>query len=107
MITLRCQNKNDRFTVVDGTLLYPVGLVTAQDVALAGGYLSVDEDHYNGGVNGTVNNESYYMYSYGNSWTMSPLSKDGKMIYIDAYGTMRGADANEEYSIISSNSDEK
>lgn len=100
MITLRCQNRNDRFNVVDDTLLYPVGLVTAQDVALAGGYLSVEGDGYNGGVNGTVENENYYMYSYTNSWTMSPLTKDGKVIYIDDHGVMRGADATEEYAII-------
>ena len=100
IITLRCARRNDRFSISDNNILYPVGLLTAQDFALAGAYLHVDEDIYNGGSNNTIENTNYYLYSYSNQWTMSPLSNDGKVIYVDENGTMRGASVTNEYNII-------
>ena len=61
---LTCTNKNDRFTVDDtskgnGALTYPVGLITADEVAMGGGV-------YN------ISNRSYYLYTGNYYWTMSP-----------------------------------
>ncbi len=50
---------NDKFTVVNGKLTYPVGLIT------------VDEAAYAGGVYGT-SNSTYYLYTGEWYWTMSP-----------------------------------
>ncbi len=63
---LTCENKNDRYTVDDtsqgnGALTNPVGLITADEVAMAGG------------VNGVSNtNSSYYLYTGENYHTISP-----------------------------------
>ncbi len=63
---LTCPQKNDAFTVNDtskgnGALTYGVGLVTVDEIVLAGywGY-----------------NSNYYLYSGGGYWTMSPDSFD-------------------------------
>ena len=60
--TLSCQ-VNDSFNVEgikgNGKLTYPVGLITADEVNMAGG------------INGSVN-RLYYLYSGQNYWTMSP-----------------------------------
>ena len=66
--TYICGNENDRFTVStstgNGKLTYPIGLITADEVA------------YAGGVNDT-NNSSYYIAQNAKTgarywWTMSP-----------------------------------
>ena len=64
---LTCSQKNDAFTVNDtnkgnGALTYGIGLVTTDEVVLAGGWSS--------------RNFNYYLYS-GNYWTMSPYSFNG------------------------------
>ena len=61
---LTCTNKNDRFTVSDtsrgnGALTYPVGLITADEVAMGGGVFN-------------TSNSSYYLYTGNYYWTMSP-----------------------------------
>ena len=60
---LTCPQKNDTFTVNDtskgnGALNYGVGLITADEVVLAGGWNS--------------SNYNYYLYTGQNYWTMSP-----------------------------------
>ena len=60
---LKCPQQNDAFTVSDttngnGALTYGVGLVTIDEVYLAGGWSS--------------KNVNYYLYSGGFYWTMSP-----------------------------------
>ncbi len=50
----------------NGILTYPVGLITADEVAMAGG-------------KGGTNNTSYYLYTNKYYWTMSPF-------YLNAYG---------------------
>ncbi len=64
-ISLKCANKNDKYTVSDtseegnGALSNPVGLITASEVRAAGG--------------GTgMTNTAYYLYSGQYYWTMSP-----------------------------------
>src|SRR5574344_209349 len=70
---LTCQNKNDRFTVSDtttgnGNLTYPVGLITMDEVGLAGASMS----------NFTANS-SYYLYTNSLYWTISPRNFDGSL----------------------------
>ena len=63
--TLKCQNTKDKFTVNtsngNGKLTYPVGLITADEIA------------YAGGVYATVNT-SFYLYNSYWYWTMSPAN---------------------------------
>ena len=66
--TLKCSQQNDRFTVDDvsvgnGDLTYPVGLLTTDEVYLAGG----DND----------SNSEYYLYTGNYYWTMSPDNFNG------------------------------
>ena len=61
--TLTCSNKNDSFTVTEtangnGALTYPVGLLTADEIILAGGQNSSNTD--------------YYLYIGDAWWSMSP-----------------------------------
>ena len=62
---LICTTASDKFTVNtstgNGFLTYPVGLITADEVAMAGG------------VYGTTN-EYYYLYTNQNYWSGSPAS---------------------------------
>ena len=81
-LSLKCENSTDRFILGDTRLYYPVGLLTAQDVVLAGGYLyQGDNDLYKGGSFG-ITNTGYYMYSGGDFWTMSSYGNSGKMLYV-------------------------
>lgn len=63
--SLSCSQDSDKFTVSpekgNGKLTYPVGLITVDEAAFAGGvYLSV--------------NPEYYLYTGQTYWTMSPSS---------------------------------
>ena len=80
--TFGCSDEsNDVFTVGSSNkgnkaLTYPVGLITADEVA------------YAGGVYGT-NNSSYYLYTNQYYWTMSPYNYNGETAYeylVDASG---------------------
>lgn len=61
--SLECPNLNDKFTVNygrgNGDLTYPVGLLTADEMAMAGG-------KYN------TANSSYYLYNGQYQWSLSP-----------------------------------
>ena len=79
---LSCPQKNDTFTLNDnskgnGALTYRVGLVTTDEVVLAGGWNSY--------------NSEYYLYSGQSYWTMSPSRFDARYGYayerfVDSYG---------------------
>ena len=61
---LTCPQKNDAFTVSDtangnGALTYPVGLLSTDEIVLAGGW--------------DVKNFDYYLFSGQNWWTSSPV----------------------------------
>ena len=61
---LQCAEQNDRFTVSDevignGALTYPIGLITTDEVYLAGGFAAENYD--------------YYLYTGDYYWTMSPV----------------------------------
>ncbi len=64
--TLKCSQSNDLYMVSGSSkgnhvLTYPIGLITADEVVLVGGF-------------GGTSNNSYYLYNNANYWTMSPLS---------------------------------
>ena len=84
--TLTCNNKNDAFTVNDttngnGALIYPIGLLTADEVILAGG--------------SSANNDSYYLYTNLNWWTMTPYEYQD-ISNVSANGSLSWA-ANDPY----------
>ena len=69
--SFECTNSSDLYTISGSSqgnkaLQYPIGLITADEVAFAGG------------VYGS-NNTSYYLYTNSVYWTMSPYS-------VDSYG---------------------
>ncbi len=80
---LICTNKNDKYTVSDtmvgnGALTNPIGLITADEVAMAGG------------VNGN-NNKLYYLYIGPSYWTMSPsyfVGSNARVYYVGQYGNL-------------------
>lgn len=61
--SLACKNKNDSFTVGsengNGALIYPVGLLTSDEVMYAGSKID-------------TNNNNYYLYTGNLYWTLSP-----------------------------------
>ena len=74
--TLTC-DKNDSFTVTEsnisnGNLAYPVGLITADEVALAGGRFN-------------TKNDKYYLYTSANYLTMTSSSYGHDMAYALVY----------------------
>ena len=64
--SLKCSQENDRFKLssTSAKLDYPVGLILADEVALAGG-----RAYYNGNYSP---NSNYYLYNEKNYWTFSP-----------------------------------
>ena len=79
---LKCPQQNDAFTVSDttngnGALTYPIGLITTDEVVLAGGGRS-------------ASNNGYYLYSGSLYWTSSPsgfYGIDTNAMYVDNYGS--------------------
>ena len=67
--TLICANANDKFSTTttkgNGKLSYPVGLITADEVNMAGA-----DNQYN-------SNSSYYLYTYDWYWAGSPYGFGG------------------------------
>ena len=66
---LTCPTASDKFTVNEsngnGALTYPVGLITADEIAMAGGLWN-------------TNNSSYYLYTNRYYWSGSPISFDSR-----------------------------
>ena len=73
---LECANASDKFSATstfgNAKLTYPVGLITADEVALAGGV-------YN------QKNEKYYLRTNGNYWTMTPSHFYSTNAYADEF----------------------
>ena len=70
---LTCPQKNDAFTVSDttngnGALTYPVGLLSTDEIVLAGGW--------------SASNSGYYLYSGQYWWASSPSSFYGSIAYV-------------------------
>lgn len=67
--TLKCANKNDKFTVSsdigNGALKYPIALITADELVYAGATGSIN-------VNGSTKFiKNYYLYNNESYWTMT------------------------------------
>ena len=86
--SLKCTQENDRFTISssidgvtgNGALTNPIGLITADEVA------------YAGGVQGTINSK-YYLCIRNYFWTMSPYRFDGSYaieFLVSGVGSMGG-----------------
>ena len=81
-----CSNKNDSFSVNEtltgnGALTYPVGLLTAGEINLAGGQLYT-----------IAENSDYYLYNEQSWWTMSPMG-----FFNSAYEYFVGPDGGVNY----------
>ena len=74
--TLKCQNTRDKFTTStsngNGALKYPVGLITADEMAYAGGKF------YSGSSSA---NSSFYLYTGQTYWSLSPYVFDSLNAY--------------------------
>ena len=80
---LTCPQKNDAFTVSDttngnGALTYPVGLLSTDEIALAGGW--------------SDSNSGYYLYSGQAWWASSTLTFNGDIAFVR--GVHSNGDAN-------------
>ena len=90
---LTCSQQNDRFTVDDevtgnGGLTYPIGLVTTDEVVLAGGY--------------NTSNLGYYLYTGNTYWTMSPNNFTGSAAFVRTVvssGNMLSSGVNGSYGV--------
>ena len=79
--SLKCTNINDRFTVSNDigntALTYPVGLITLDEAAMAGGLTKdVNTSSY-------IKNMDYYLYTGYWYWTMTPYAFTGGFAYVD------------------------
>ena len=87
---LTCPTASDKFTVNtsngNGALTYPVGLITADEVAMVGGKLGTD-------------NSSYYLYTNQIYWSGSPFYFDSvnsraNELYVRNYGSVAASPVN-------------
>jgi len=94
--SLNCTNNNDRFTTSstlgNGKLTYPVGLITTDEVAMAGG---VTHDVVTGSY---ITNTDYYLYTGSRYWTMTPYAFGGGYAIIDILGNGFGGLGNDNVS---------
>ena len=76
---LTCSNPNDRLSVANGNLTYPIGLLTYDEVAMAGARWS----------NG---NSNFYLYTNKSYWLLSPsyfISYDDAFVgYVSSSGNL-------------------
>lgn len=93
--TLKCKNKNDRFTTSstlgNGALTNPIALITSDEVVMGGGAgFDAATNTY------IINYNNYYLYSLnGNYWTMTPISYaggDASVGYMDIDGLVLNYD---------------
>ena len=85
--SLKCTNMNDRFTINasngNGALTYPIGLITTDEVVLAGGFFR----DYTNDLN--VTNPDYYLVSNRYYWSMTPDTHDSNA-YIECVSSDGG-----------------
>ena len=92
--TFECQNDSDLYTAVSSSqgnkaLDYPIGLITADEVAFAGGTY-------------TTVNRSYYLYSNQIYWTMSPCTysnNNALVFYVALAGSLSYTNPTNAYGI--------
>ncbi len=85
--TLKCKNKNDRFTTSNslgnGALTYPIGLATTDEIVMSGA------NAYDLNTSSTITNDSYYLYPKGSNyryWTMTPSVSTGGVARVGIVG---------------------
>ncbi len=94
--TLECQQDNDLYTVKNSNkgnkaLTYPIGLITTDEVSMAGGL-------------NNVANSKYYLYNGQSYWTMSPNYCWLKKAFVYAVSYSGGTfNANSDYDLVVSN----
>lgn len=82
--TLKCKNKNDRFTTSstlgNGALTYPIALITSDEVVMAGG------SGFDPATMTYITNDNYYLYPKNGDywyWTMTPFAFAGGRAIVD------------------------
>ena len=95
--TLKCQNARDKFTTEtingNGALKYPVGLITADEMAYAGG------KYYSGSAD---ENRSFYLYTNQWFWTLSPyhfFSSIAREFSLDSDGVLTSGNVNYSFGV--------
>ena len=87
--TLKCQNARDKFTTEtingNGALTYPVGLITADEMAYAGGVYGISNKNY-----------SFYLYNGDYQWALSPSTFDDS----NAFGFYLASGGNLTYGYV-------
>ena len=92
---LTCPTESDKFTVNtsngNGALTYPVGFITADEVAMAGGVYGQE-------------NKTFYLYSNQNYWSMSPRYYYGydagaNEFYINSAGNLKDSRVDNSYGV--------
>lgn len=98
--SLNCTNNNDKFTTSstlgNGKLTYPVGLITLDEAAMAGG---VTYDVVN---NSYITNTDYYLYTGYWYWTMTPGVFAGGSAFVDGVdsdGNLNNLDVVVNYAV--------
>lgn len=83
--TLKCKNKNDRFTTSstlgNGALTNPIALITSDEVVMGGGGAGLDLATMT-----YIANDNYYLYpknGYNYYWTMTPFAYAGGNAYVE------------------------
>lgn len=94
--TLKCKNKNDRFTtnstLGNGALTNPIALITSDEVVMAGG-TGIDA-----ATNTFIINDSYYLFPANGDyfyWTMTPFAYAGGYANVDFMFV--GGDVSKDY----------
>ena len=96
--SLKCVNESDKYSVANEALSYPVGLITADEINMAGA-----DNNY-------TSNSSYYLYTGQEYWLGSPsdsnisfsggwpTSQSGNIYKINTNGSLQYANCTYEYS---------
>lgn len=92
--SLECVNENDRFTVNEkngnGALTYPIALLTVDEILYAGAASSIND------------NNTYYLYTASNWWTMTPRSFTNNntfLFYVYATGGFINTNVDYRYGV--------
>ena len=88
--TLKCSNASDKFSTTasrgNAKLKYPVALITADEVALAGGKFN-------------IKNQDYYLRTNGYFWTMTPSRFLATLAYAIVYGVYPSGELHYGYHV--------
>ena len=90
--SLKCANELDKYSVANKALSYPVGLITADEINMAG----ADNNH--------TSNSSYYLYTGQAYWSGSPNGFSGYSNFSGVFrvyssGDLRNGDVNLNYGV--------